>query len=60
MLKVELTRQGNAHIVTMIGHFMKFVITIAIPDKSAKIVAKGILERVLVSRGTSKATEWSG
>ncbi|XP_067622234.1 retrovirus-related Pol polyprotein from transposon 412 isoform X2 [Eurosta solidaginis] len=49
------SKYGNKFAVTMICDFSKYLVTVAVPDKSAKTIACAIFETFILTYGTMKA-----
>lgn len=52
---MQKTIYGNSYAITLICDLTKYLVTIAIPNKEAKIVAKAIFENLILIYGTPKS-----
>ena len=47
----KLTNKGNRHIMNMVCHFSKYIVSVSLPDARSETIAKAILENLILIHG---------
>ena len=55
ILKLPLTESGNEYLLVIMDHFSRFCILVPLPDKSAKTVARAIVDELICKFGSPKS-----